>query len=86
MEFITMTQLRTHSPQILSQLNSGKSLRILHRSKVVGRIVPETEAASFNYQVHQEILKSLPTLNITAKQARAKYRQHLKKKYGQGLS
>jgi len=86
MEFITMTQLRTHSPQILSQLSSGKSIRILHRSKVVGRIIPEVEPKLFDAKLFQSIISKLPTLKISIKQARANYRKHLMKKYGKGLS
>jgi len=40
MEFVTTTQLRTKSPQILAQLKLGKSIRLIHRSKVVGTIKP----------------------------------------------
>jgi len=41
MEFITTTQLRTHSTNLVSSLAQGKSVKLVHRSKIIGDILPK---------------------------------------------
>ena len=43
MEYITTTQFRTKIKWLLSMLKQGKSVYWIHRSKVIGMIVPVSE-------------------------------------------
>ena len=86
MEFITTTQLRTQAPKILAQLKLGKSIRLVHRSKIVGSITPEINAKTFNPELFFEALRDLPPISVSSKQADKNYHEHIMKKYGQGLS
>lgn len=40
MEYITSTQIRSQFPKALAMLRLGKTVRIIHRSKIVGLINP----------------------------------------------
>lgn len=41
MEYITATQLRTKVPEVIKALLKGYKLNIIHRSKVIGIIIPK---------------------------------------------
>ena len=90
MEFITTTQLRTMSPQLLAQLSLGRPVKLMHRSKVVATIKPEEpEGKVFTAKDIEEIMQlakkmNLPKLSYRDREKR--YRAHLMKKYGKGLS
>lgn len=87
MEFITMTQLRTRSPQILDQLSLGRSIRLIHRSKFVGIIKPANinRYKTINSQILQEKIDKLSLPIMTIKEIDRRYRIAMTKKHGQGL-
>ena len=90
MEYITTTQLRTKSSQLVASLQKGMTISLIHRSKVVGTIQPKKvqgkpltrEGISTLKRLAEEL--SLP--KTTYAQREKTYRAHMMKKYGKGLS
>lgn len=44
MDYITTTQLRTQTKQLVNQLKSGKKITLIHRSQKIGVIQAEQDA------------------------------------------
>jgi len=90
MEFITTTQLRTMSPQLLAQLSLGRSVRLLHRSKMVATIKPaEPESKILTAKDVEEIMQIAKEINLpklSDKEIDRRYRAAMMKKHGQHLS
>lgn len=89
MEYITTTNLRTKTSQLVSALQKGTSVSLIHRSKVVGVIEPvkQKTVTITNIKAFKKFLESIcPLKPTTPKQRERLYRQHLMKKYGKGLS
>ncbi len=89
MNYITTTDLRTKSKELIRVLREGRSVDLIHRSKVVGEIRPaqKIQGKPFNVEEFKKILKNLaPSKPTTPKQREKIYRDHLMKKYGKGLS
>ena len=89
MNYITTTQLRTKTSQLVNSLKKGTRVSLIHRSKVVGVIEPakSTEAPPINVEEFRKFLKSIKPKKIIPRSQREKvYREHLEKKYGKSLS
>jgi hypothetical protein len=90
MDYITTTQLRTQSKALVSALKSGKQVKLIHRSNVIGKILPleEKSKVKINPAEFEEFIKrfSAKLPNLTPAQRERNYRQHLEGKYGQHLS
>jgi len=89
MNFISTTDLRTKSSEIVSTLKSGESLYLVHRSKVVGEIKPavdKTKPKRFNAKKFLKLVKKLNFPPLSDKELERNYREHIEKKYGKGLS
>lgn len=90
MEYITTTQLRTKSSQLISDLRKGKKVSLVHRSQVVGEITPTSsieEKVIFDVEKFKEAMKALRPKKLIPRKDREKiYRKHLMEKYGKGLS
>ncbi len=90
MDYITMTELRTKGPHILHLLRQGRSVDLIHRSQIVGEIAPKKPSGKVLTAKDVEELKQLAQeLNLpktSYKERERRYRAHLVKKYGQGLS
>jgi len=89
MEYITTTDLRTKSSQLITTLKKGGKVSLIHRSKVVGIIEPKREPKVFTKESIQRLKKLAEQLNLpktSYKQRERIYREHLTKKYGKGLS
>jgi antitoxin (DNA-binding transcriptional repressor) of toxin-antitoxin stability system len=87
MNYITTTQLRTKTPELINTLLSGGSINLVHRSKIVGEIIPKkSEPKIFNAARFEKIVKQLKFKPLTRKEAENNYRDHIINKYGQGLS
>ena len=43
MKFISTTNLRTKSSQLIASLLAGNSVSLLYRSKLVGQIIPQED-------------------------------------------
>ncbi len=90
MEYITTTDLRTKSSQLVSDLKKGKRISLVHRSQVVGEITPTfpiKEKVIFDAKKFKEAMRALRPKRLIPKKDRERiYRAHLMKKYGKGLS
>ena len=88
MEYITKTQLRTKSSQLVNSLKKGDSIPLIHRSQVIGEIKPVKKKLKTIKDVEEfkkamgAIGRNIPT---TYAQREKIYRAHLMKKYGKGL-
>ncbi len=88
MKYITSTELRTKSKELIEALREGNSVVLIHRSKEVGTIAPpkaEKPAKLFNAKKFMEAAKELDLPQTTNEEREASYRQHIEKKYGKHL-
>ncbi|MGH7203341.1 MAG: hypothetical protein ACREHC_02780 [Candidatus Levyibacteriota bacterium] len=88
MNYITTTDLRTQSSQLVDSLKKGKKISLVHRSQVIGEIAPIKKAAKlFDIKRFREFIKKPQTQNdISYQEREQRYRKHLEKKYGKDIS
>lgn len=87
MNYITTTQLRTQSSRLIETLLAGKSVDIIHRSKVVGEIKPKRAVEKvFNAEKVLKLTKKLDLPKLTYTEREKRYRRHLENRYGKGIS
>lgn len=87
MQYITTTELRTKSKKLVEILREGRSVDLVHRSKVVGEIKPKIyDPKPFDPDKFAKIVKKLNFPRLTLRQIEARYRAAMMKKHGQGLS
>lgn len=87
MQYITTTQLRTQSKKLVKTLQEGRSVDLVHRSKVVGEIKPKIyDPKPFNAKRFLKIVEKLNLPKLTPRQIEARYRKAMMKKHGQSLS
>ncbi len=89
MQYITTTELRTKSKELVKVLQEGHSVDLIHRSKVVGEFKPKKEAKPLTKKDIQDLKKLANQLDLpklSYKERERRYRKHLMEKYGQGLS
>lgn len=87
MDYITTTELRTKSSQLVQTLKNGGNVRLIHRSKVVGNILPIQEPKPFDAERFSAIIKDLKPAKLIPRKDRDKvYRKHLMEKYGKNIS
>ncbi len=87
MQYITTTELRTKSKKLIELLQEGHSVELIHRSKVVGEIRPKIyDPKPFNPDEFIKLAKKLNLPKLSYKERERRYRAHLMKKYGKGLS
>lgn len=87
MQYITTTELRTKSKKLVKTLKSGGTLRLIHRSQVVGEIIPTYEPKPFDPKAFEKFLDNLKPKKLISKKNRDKiYRKHIEDKYGKSLS
>jgi len=87
MNYITTTDLRTKTSQLISELKKGSRISLIHRSKVVGIIEPAApEPKPFDAFKFNQLAKKLNLPKTTYAQRERIYRAHLMKKYGKGIS
>ncbi len=90
MQIITTTELRTKSKELVKTLKQGKSVSLIHRSKVIGILKPEVEIKK------PLVLDQLKQIELLLTQIRPKklipqskrdivYRKNLEEKYKQIL-
>lgn len=86
MQYITTTELRTKSSKVVQTLREGGTLRLIHRSRVVGEIQPVQEPQPFNPEAFERFLDSIKPKKLIPQKYREKiYRKHLEEKYGKNL-
>lgn len=86
MNYITTTDLRTKSSELIETLKKGGSVYLIHRSKVVGEIKPRYDAKPFDAKKFKTLVDKLNLPKTSYAQREKIYRKHLMEKYGQGLS
>lgn len=85
MNFITATDLRTKTSQVIKDLKLGSTLSLIHRSHVIGIIKPVHEPKPFDADAFKRAIKNLNLPRTTYAQREKIYRKHLMKKYGKDL-
>ncbi len=48
MQYISTTELRTKTPELIKTLSQGQSVILIHRSKVIGEFKPVQKIKPFN--------------------------------------
>lgn len=90
MQVITSTELRTKSKQLVQALKEGRSIELIHRSRVVGEIKPKIFEAKpltqKDIEALRETARKLNLPKVSYKDREKIYRKHLMEKYGQGFS
>lgn len=86
MNYITTTELRTKSSELIDFLLAGETVDLIHRSSIVGTIIPkEEEPRNLTKADLKKIVETLDQLKLptTSPLERVKsYHLHLKRKYG----
>ena len=87
MQIITTTQLRTKSKELVKELQEGRSVNLIHRSKIVGEIRPKIyDPKPFDPDKIAQIAGRLNLPKLSYKEREKRYRAHLMKKYGKSVS
>ena len=89
MDYITTTNLRTQSSELVDTLKKGGVVSLIHRSKVVGVIKPKkTPKALTKTDINQlkNLAENLNLPKISYEKRGRMYRKHLMGKYGKSLS
>lgn len=88
MQYITTTDLRTKSSELVNSLSKGEAVSLVHRSKIIGEIKPKKDLKPLTKDDIKQLKKLSLELNlpkISYKQREKIYRKHLTEKYGQDL-
>lgn len=87
MQIITTTQLRTKTKELVKVLQEGRSIDLIHRSKIVGEIRPKIyDPKPFDAHKFAKIVKKLNFPSLTSKQIEARYKAAMIKKHGKSIS
>lgn len=87
MQVITTTQLRTKSKELVKILQEGRSVDLIHRSKIVGEIKPKMyDPRPFDPDKFLKVVKKLNLPKFSPRQIETRYRAAMMKKHGPGLS
>lgn len=88
--YITTTQLRTKTSDLVELLLAGEEIDLVHRSKLIAKIQPKKIGAKTLTKKDIEELKILAReINLprfSYKEREKRYRKHLMEKYGKSLS
>lgn len=88
MQYITFTQLRTKSSKLAKSLEEGEEVKLIRRSEVIARVIPERETKEKIIHVKklEAKIQKLNLPRLTFKEIDRRYRIAMMKKHGQGLS
>jgi len=88
MQYITFTQLRTKTNNFAKALKKGEEVKLVRRSIVVGRVIPDKEIKikTINAKKLQAKINKLNFPGITLQEIDRRYKAAIMKKHGQGLS
>ncbi len=90
MNYITTTDLRTQSTQLVNSLKQGKKVSLVHRSQIIGEISPvkpETKTLTKEGIIKLKALaKKLNLPKLSYEEREKRYREHLTNKYGKNIS
>jgi len=89
MNYITSTELRTKTTELVEKLEAGEEVRLLHRSKVLGTIRPEhmDKKPLKTIEDTQKFFKDMRAIakkvgKYTKSQRDVNYKKHMETKYG----
>ena len=86
MEYMTTTNLRTKTTQLVSALKKNYRISLIHRSKIVAIIQPiQTSTKPFNAHLFAHYLKEIKLVPTSHQQRKITYQAHLNKKYGKNI-
>ena len=86
MQVITTTELRTKSKELIESLREGRSVDLIHRSKVVGEIKPKIyDPKPFDPDKFLKIVNKINLPHLTPGQIETRYRKAMMEKHGQSL-
>ena len=88
MQYITFTQLRTEPTNLAKALEKGEEVKLVRRSKVIGRVIPDEgpNLKTINAKKLEAKIYKLALPRLTIKEIDRRYRIAMIKKHGQGLS
>ena len=88
MNYITTTQLRTETPDLIEDLMYGQSIDLIHRSQVIGEIRPKkvVKPKLFNADRMAKIVEEFNLPRLTEAQREKNYREAMVKKHGKYIS
>lgn len=89
MDYITTTNLRTQSTELVNTLKRGGIVSLIHRSKVVGVIKPKKELKIMtkkDIDQLKDLALNLELPKLSYEERDNKYRENLIIKYGKDLS
>lgn len=88
MQVITTTELRTKSRELVKVLQQGYSVNLIHRSRVIGKVIPDNDKKirTINSKKLEAKIDELDLPRLTLKEIDRRYRVAMLKKHGQGLS
>ena len=85
MNYITTTELRTKSKTLVETLKGGGRLKLIHRSRGIGKIEPAYEPEPLSVKDINELKNLAKKLNLPRllyKERERRYRKYLIEKYG----
>lgn len=86
-QLITTTELRTKTTQLVKALREGRSVDLIHRSKVVGEIRPKIQDPKpFDPDRLNKLVEKLNFPKLTLRQIDKRYRAAMIKKHGKSIS
>lgn len=87
MDSITTTNLRTQSSELVDTLKKGGVVSLIHRSKIIGKVIPDTntELKTINAKKLETKINKLRLPSLTLKEIDRRYRIEMEKKHGKGL-
>lgn len=87
MDFITTTDLRTKSKNLIKALREGRSVDLIHRSRVVGEIKPKIyDPKPFDPDRFLKVVKKLNFPKLSHKQIEVRYKKAMMEKHGKDIS
>ena len=91
MDFITTTELRTQSTNLVNTLASGKSVKLIHRSKIIGDILPKNTTTQPDFDAHDlekasQAAAQKFSIPYNLETRDKLYRKRIMAKYGKSLS
>ena len=86
MQYITFTELRTKSRNLAKALEEGKEIKLVRKSRIVGKIIPGTPINVIDAKKLQAKIDQLNLPRLTIQEIDRRYRMAMMKKHGQSLS
>lgn len=86
MNYISTTELRTKTSEVIETLLKGGVIDLVHRSKVVGEIRPKkAEGKVFNAKRMLKLVKELNFEPLTDEEVERRYRAYMMKRHGKNI-